>query len=392
MPNRREFFKRSALLGTVAGLVPISEVLGEERKSKATTAPVDTYTVDMRSVRARPLPPRQIIIPDVEGFKVLKGDYHMHTLFSDGKVMPAERVLDAVQNGLDAIAISDHIEYRPFFSKEGKWKLRDEQADDFNLWYDVAKPEADKQNLLLVHAAEITKKTMPPGHFNALFTTDNNPIAAAVDDWKTMLRVAADQGAFLLWDHPGWEAPKSGGIEPGAPLRFTDAHKEVCKQGLMHGIEIFNGGQCYPVVSDWCNEYDLALFANSDIHERELEKYGIQSTLRPITLALAKERTIESLREAFFARRTIAWAANTLWGREPWLPALFKASVEMKTVTPGTLELTNKSSLPISLSVDGTLFELPKDMPRKVYHATVGKKLTVVNWLTGMNQPMEIAL
>jgi hypothetical protein len=232
---------------------------------------------------------------------------------------------------------------------------------------------------------------MPPGHFNVLFTTDNNPVVAAVDDWRQMLQIAADQGAFLLWNHPGWEA-KNGGIEGGAPLRFTDAHEEACQKGLMHGIEIFNGGEYYPIVSDWCNERDLALFANSDIHSSELNMYGIHNTLRPITLVLAKERTVESVREAFFAKRTIGWAADMLWGREPWLPALFKASVEISTVTPGVLQLTNKSSLPVSVILGSVVTNLPKDVTRQVYLASGVKKLTVANWMISMNNPLEIPL
>jgi predicted metal-dependent phosphoesterase TrpH len=392
MSNRREFLKHAALFGTAA--TTLSSVLfGDEPEKIPANSNGNTYTVNMNPImRTPPLPPRTITIPDVDGFKVLKGDFHIHTLFSDGQVMPRDRVIEAVDNGLDVIAITDHIEYRPFFSKAGRWKLNDEQANNFNLWYEIAKSEADQRKLLLVRGAEITKSTMPPGHFNALFANDNNPIAAAVDDWRTMLKVSIDQGAFLLWNHPGWQAPKSGGIEQGAPLRFTDAHEEIYKLGQMHGIEIFNYKEHYPVVSDWCNERNLALFANSDIHPSELEAYGIQNPLRPITLVLAKERTVESVKEAFFAKRTIAWAANILWGRDPWLPALFKASVNIKTVTPGTFELTNTSSLPISVTIGGTIFDLPKNIKRQVYRAEGVQTLTVTNWMIGMNQPLEIPI
>jgi hypothetical protein len=362
------------------------------QKSSPAAEAGDTYTVNMEYISAPNIPPRQIVVPDVGGFKTLKGDFHIHTLFSDGGVMPVDRVNEAVQNGLDVISITDHIEYRPFFSKVGKWKLNEEQASNYNLWYEIARPDAEKQNLLLIRGAEITKSTMAPGHFNALFVQDTNPVAAVVDDWRKMLQVAAEQGAFLLWNHPGWEAPKSGGIEPGAPLRFTREHEDAHKKGWLHGIEIFNYKEYYPVVSDWCNERDLALFANSDIHDSELNTYGIQNPLRPITLVLARERTLESVREALFARRTIAWAAGTLWGRDPWLPELFKASVEIKTVTPGTLELTNKSSLPIFVALGGVSFELPKDVKRQVYLASGVRNITVTNWMTAMNRPLEVSV
>ncbi|GHT15123.1 hypothetical protein FACS1894170_12600 [Planctomycetales bacterium] len=391
MPTRRDFLKHSAFLGaTAAVLTPAAASLADESAKPVSGG--DTYTVNMPSISAKTLPPREITIPDVDGFKVLKGDFHIHTLFSDGRVMPADRVTEAVQNGFDVIAVTDHIEVRPYFSKEGRWKLNDEQANNFNLWYDAAKPEAEKKNLLLVRGAEITKWTFPPGHFNALFADDNNPIAAAVDDWRTMLKVSIDHGAFLLWNHPGWEAPQYGGIEQGSPLRFTDVHEEIYKQGMMHGIEIFNGGEHYPVVSDWCNDRNLAIFANSDIHSSELNTYGLQNPLRPMTLVLAKERTLESVKEAFFARRTIGVAAEMVWGRDPWLPALFKASVEVKTITPGILELTNKSSLPIAVTVGGMMVDLPKDVARQVYRAEGVKTITVTNWMVGMNKPLEVLM
>ena len=394
MPDRRTFLKQSALIGAATSFAPLSALAKDQKGAvPQSAAKTDTYTVNMRSaMKLSPIPPRQITIPDAGGFKVLKGDFHIHTLFSDGRVMPGDRIDEAVQNGLDVISITDHIEYRPFFSKIGKWKLNDAQGNDFNLWYKLAKPDADRQNLLLIHGAEITKQTMAPGHFNALFPDDVNPIAAVVDDWRKMLKVAVDQGCFILWNHPGWEAPKSGGIEKGATLRFTAEHEEVYKQGLIHGIEIFNGTEYYPVVSDWCNERNLAIFANSDIHPSELNQYGIQNPLRPITLVLAKDRTVESVKEAMFARRTIGWAANMLWGRDPWLPELFKASVDVKTITPGVVGLTNKSSLPISVSIGGVVHDLPQNFQQQVFRVDGKKTITVANWMIGMNKPLEISI
>ena len=55
-----------------------------------------------------------INIPGFDGYEVLKCDFHIHTVFSDGRVWPDMRVNEAWQQGLDAIAITDHIEYRPF--------------------------------------------------------------------------------------------------------------------------------------------------------------------------------------------------------------------------------------------------------------------------------------
>ncbi len=393
MTSRREFIKRSAVAGAAVALSPGS-VKGRSTRedATATSKSMDTYTVNMRAAMNVPvIQPREITIPDTGGFKVLKGDFHIHTLFSDGQVMPVDRVNEAVQNGLDVIALTEHIEVRPFFSSVGRWRMNDEQGLNFNLSYEIAKPEADRQNLLLVPGTEITKFHLPPGHFNVLFTQDVNPIAAAVDDWKTMFQIAVDQGAFMVWNHPGWQSVH-GGLEQGAPLRFTEGHEEAYKRGWMHGIEIFNGTEYYPVVSDWCNELDLAIFANSDIHPSELNQYGIHNPARPITLVLAKERTVESVREALFAKRTIGWAAHMLWGRDPWLPELFNASVDVTSINPGTLELTNKSSLPITVSLGGVAVNLLQNKKQQIYRAEGTQKLTVVNWMVGMNKPLEMPL
>ena len=56
---------------------------------------------------------REIHFPDILGYKTLKCDLHMHTVFSDGLVWPTARVDEAWREGLDAISITDHIEYQP---------------------------------------------------------------------------------------------------------------------------------------------------------------------------------------------------------------------------------------------------------------------------------------
>jgi hypothetical protein len=51
----------------------------------------------------------EIAIPDIPGYTILKCDLHMHTVFSDGVVWPTVRVEEAWEDGLDAIAITDHM-------------------------------------------------------------------------------------------------------------------------------------------------------------------------------------------------------------------------------------------------------------------------------------------
>ena len=80
-----------------------------------------------------------IRIPDVNGYQTLKCDFHTHTVFSDGNVWPNMRVQEAWQEGLDAIAITDHIEYLPH---------KDQIKSDRNESYKIAKKEGEISDLL----------------------------------------------------------------------------------------------------------------------------------------------------------------------------------------------------------------------------------------------------
>lgn len=55
----------------------------------------------------------EICLPQIDDYQLLKCDFHIHTIFSDGIVWPSLRVQEAWEEGLDAIAITDHIEGQP---------------------------------------------------------------------------------------------------------------------------------------------------------------------------------------------------------------------------------------------------------------------------------------
>jgi len=391
MTNRRNFLKYSALLGAAASF-PVHYALTQE--TPATTGRSDPlFTSFHNDILVGNPRPRVITIPDVGNYKVLKGDFHIHTLFSDGTVMPRARIQEAVQNGLDVISITDHIEVRPFLGS-GVLRLA-ENNDDHDAAYKMAKPEADRNNLILIKGTEITKRIMPPGHFNAIFIKDANAIAEVVDDWKKMLEVATDQGGFVFWNHPGWVAPNSGGLAAGVSMSFFDEIDNVRKKGHLHGIEIFNGSSHYPIVGDWCNEFNLAPITVSDVHSTELEMYGLQNPRRPITLVLAEDRTEESIREAFFAHRTVGWVTDMILGKPEWVQKLFTACIErdddMRLSGGGWLTLKNKSDIPMNLMVGATNYELK---PQGEVNVRIGSgdTLQVTNWYVGTYKPLTATL
>ncbi|MCL4195381.1 MAG: hypothetical protein KJZ87_26825, partial [Thermoguttaceae bacterium] len=105
---------------------------------------------------------REVQFPDVAEYQTLVCDFHMHTVFSDGSVWPQVRVAEAWRQGLDAIAITDHIEYQPH---------KDDLPTKHGRSNELAAGAARQANLLFPTGAEITRDT-PPGHFNAIFLED----------------------------------------------------------------------------------------------------------------------------------------------------------------------------------------------------------------------------
>ena len=107
-----------------------------------------------------------------------------------------------------------------------------------------------------------------------------------------------------------------------------------------------------------------------------------------MTLVFAKERSHDAVRDAFFAKQTIGWAVNMIFGREPWVEKLFRACVEIKKAGNG-LALQNLSDIPCLFGVNGKVQELPA---QGTLELAASNKLTVANWFVGMNKPLEIAV
>ncbi|OJV39082.1 MAG: phosphotransferase [Bacteroidia bacterium 43-41] len=295
----------------------------------------DVYKMtEMNNSRMR----SEIHIPDFNGYQTLKCDFHIHTVFSDGKVWPDIRVAEAWQEGLDAIAITDHIEYRP---------NREILKGDLNESYKIAKRAGDAIGFMVIHGAEITR-SKPLGHLNALFISDAMPMD--VKEPLEAIDEAIRQGAFIMWNHPGWPDDKS---------TMYPVHEELIKAGKIHGVEVFNHMEYYPVSFDWCRDKNLAFMSNTDIHDLITTTYGAKNKIRPMTLVLAKERSIESIKEALFAKRSIAYFDGELVGKPEHLKGLLKASVKIRVINEKQAEITNVSDITYRATAGGNLYVLP---------------------------------
>jgi predicted metal-dependent phosphoesterase TrpH len=340
-------------------------------------------------------------IPDVAGYLTLKCDFHIHTVFSDGQVWPTARAEEAWREGLDAIAITDHIEYQPH---------KKDMNADLNRPYEIAKETGDNLKVLVVHGSEITR-SMPPGHMNAIFLTNSTPLEQK--DWMDAHKAAQAQGAFVFWNHPGWERQITNGL-----VKWYPEHTRLLEAGMLHGIEVVNGRDYYPEAHRWAVEKHLAMLSNSDIHAPLNMDYHVHDNdHRPLTLVFAKERTIDSLREAMFARRTAVYSGNRLIGDEQFLRPIFEQSVRFDqeairflTKKRVTVQVSNDSDIDYELELVSAPegFVAPKKailagrktvlMALESGHRPPGAAsqnalvYRVTNLLVGPDKPMEVTL
>jgi 3',5'-nucleoside bisphosphate phosphatase len=359
---------------------------------------------------------RKIVFPDTAHYKTIVLDPHTHSVFSDGHVWPRIRIGEALRDGLDAIAITEHLEWQPH--------LEDIPHPDRNRSYDEAASAAEGSDLMVIRGSEITRNA-PAGHINAIFINDANDLikllppddpydprayARKLSQWPAQAAVEAanDQGAFLFWNHPYWARDFPNGIPVIPEFHINNASK-----GLLHGVEIANGASYSQETFQIALDYDLTLMGVSDVHQLIDWDYKPHAGgHRPVTLVLAEERTQAAIREALFDRRTVVWFKNMLIGRAEHLSPLLQASLQIDSASypdgwevlevilsnhsDANFRLLNRSEL--TFYTDTDLITVPAHETVKLYVKTPTKadsiELTfdVLNALTAPKEKASITM
>ena len=287
-----------------------------------------------------------ISIPDIDGYKTFKCDFHTHTVYADAHVSPEGRVQEDWYDGLDVMAMTEHV---------GVHKTGIDMPDR-NVPIVKAKAEGAKFGMIVIPGVEITR-AKPFGHMNFLFVKDANvfsedryltdkdgeyltdELGRKINNDETLqddIAAALEQDCFIQWNHPGW---------PDRKCDMYDIHKDMLAKGQIHAVEICNHQEWYPKVLDWFDEYHIPMTANTDQHSPIDYNYG--HVIRPMTLVFAKEYTMESIREAMFAGRMVAFWDQTLAGDATWLEQLVHHSLQVRVIdaAKGRIEVTNISDI-----------------------------------------------
>ncbi len=319
-------------------------------------------------VRTAPPFPETILAPPAGGapaarYQVLRGDFHLHTLRSDGKLTPVERVREAWACGFDVIAITDH---------------RNHEAHEATL------PFAEELGLILLRGMETGMHGMEhlvaldfdagyvPRNEHSWADAEGGPRVYYREQWRKL----ADAGAFVLYAHPNVDQNEAGAwrMEGGNPVRppLRHALREPLRwgisEGLLRGVEVCNysitqgwgaveshGARWYPAALDWANEHRLTVFANSDAHRARADYTHLVAPAA--TLVLARERSRAGVLEALRAGRTVAQFGDLLAGRREMMDILIGGltRVEVRAGPPpgGRVRIENIGPIPLSAAAPG---------------------------------------
>ena len=279
--------------------------------------------------------------PNVGPYTVLRGDFHMHTINSDGSRTTRDRVEESKEKGYDAIAITDH----------GTVKA-----------YRVAKYVGSQLGLIVIRGHETG---IAGNEHYVVLGVDSGYVPRDSHRWSKK-----KEGAETIYYRDAMlDVAKHGGL-------IIYAHPHVglnectlwgAKQGILVGIELKNdvvgekwntekshGTSWYPFAFDWAIEHNLAVFANTDVHGRRNETPAV-------TLLFCTERSEKGVLDAIRARRTAAWFDGMLWGRKDLLAQLMSAMVTAARSPDGKLTLKNLGPVDLDGEVLGpqqTLLDL----------------------------------
>ena len=291
---------------------------------------------------------RELRFPPLkDGRLVLSVDTHTHSVFSDGHVWPTVRVWEANKDRLDAMAITEHLEYQPH--------REDIPHPDRNRAFELAMKEnkqgRERTDLLLIPGAEITRK-YAPGHVNALFIEDTNPLLTVKNrreetfaTARKALKAAKAQQGFMIWNHPAWPRDFPDGV-----IQISNKQQSLFDDGLIQGIEVANGEYFNDSSLQVALDHDLTIIGASDIHGLIDYDYDINARgHRTVTLAFTNDRSVEGIAAAFFQKHTVAVYDRQFIARENELKTLFDSLVQFERL-PARRDDSQQTAIRISNS------------------------------------------
>ncbi len=245
---------------------------------------------------------------DMIKLKPLKGDLHMHTIYSDGKRTPLAMCISSMESGMDFISITDHDNYNG--SLQAIKKVKDLNLDILVLpGEEVTVGESNTSgngHMLSINSNKSIDEQRQDSNIyekevieivkdieNNLSDNSIDPLVYAKNIW-VINKIKEANGISILC-HPKW-------LYHNAKYHLHQPiYKEILKNSRVDGIEVVGdidkieelNNMTYLTYMEIKNKHKyLAPIANSDAHDSD------HYTGERFTIVFAKEKTDEGIVEA----------------------------------------------------------------------------------------------
>lgn len=217
----------------------------------------------------------------LSGTLPLKGDMHIHTLYSDGAQSPKEMVLQGRRLGLDYLAITDHDSYFP--SLEAGRFAADSGLDVLVFEGEEVTVPTGGHVLSLGADAPLHLKDIEANQLKSLMeieaaTIDEDSLEQGLDantysGMTLVMKMIKERGGFSVLCHPFWMVEETGFYHLPRPMLFQtikdklpDALEipgDTLPQDNMLALAFYNG----------CTDRSIPMVSNSDTHSTQ-HTYG----------------------------------------------------------------------------------------------------------------------
>jgi 3',5'-nucleoside bisphosphate phosphatase len=216
------------------------------------------------------------------------GDFHLHSNFSDGELTIPQLVDLMGQNGIGAIAITDHLcEEKTFLGKAARFLAKTLTKSTFQSYLETIHSEAERAwrqyKMLVIPGVEITKNSFShknSAHILALgiheYINPDTPLRNIIQNIKA-------QGGLAIAAHPVY----TGKSEHQTHLLWNQQEELKDQIDLW---EVASGPRLFPEVQ----KSALKKIANSDLHRAE--------NLRSWKTAFSCEKHPEAIRQALLTQ------------------------------------------------------------------------------------------
>ncbi len=220
--------------------------------------------------------------PDLYARRPLRGDFHIHTLYSDGHSTPAEMLIRARELGLDVAVITDHNSYQA--SIEG---IEAQQRLGLNL---ITMPGEEVSgpnwHILSIRADAAIYE------LSTAACTDQDIDSWSYEALRWAIETTQAHGGRAYLAHPYWAVER--GYHLPVPI-----YERVLAEGILDGLELLGGVRYENNVRSLARYLDfraaggaIPILGNSDTHRTD-HTYGTYWTL-----VLARELTPEGVLDA----------------------------------------------------------------------------------------------